>query len=113
MNSSYGAVITIMAALFFYLRLIVLQRKKAKLLASTARDGNIKRGTPKDTRLTSPKEKNYLSLRYSSPYILGMGILLITAGAVLSAAPWFIPEVKAFWWIPVTIGILLMSISIH
>lgn len=113
MRSSYGAVIAIIAALFFYLRLILLQRKKAKLVSSQENERNKKRSYPKESGMTTPNGKNYLNLQYSSPYILGLGILLIIAGAVLSAAPWFIPEVKAFWWIPVTIGIILMSISIH
>lgn len=113
MRSSYGTVIAIMAALFFYLRLILLQRKKAKMVSNLAKDKNKNRGLSKESGATRLNKKNNLTLIYSSPYILGLGILVIIAGAVLSASPWFIPEVKALWWIPVTIGIILMSISIH
>ncbi len=50
MKSSYGTVIAIMAALFFYLQLILLQRKNAKMVSYLAKDRIIKQGLSKGVR---------------------------------------------------------------
>ena len=113
MKYSYGTIIAIASALFFYIRLILLQRQKVKQLSNPRKSSDNKnRPQYRQNKSTADKIK-YPKLEFSSPYLLGLGIILILIGGVFSAVPWFIPEVKTIWWIPVTIGIILMSISIH
>jgi hypothetical protein len=114
MKYTYGTIIAVAAALFFYLRLIILQRQKVKQLS------RVSSSERKKKRSRSSNDKNgigitsgFPKLEITSPYLLGLGILLILSGAALSALPWFISQVRDLWWIPVTLGILLMSITIH
>ncbi|MBE0697084.1 MAG: hypothetical protein IH586_09185 [Anaerolineaceae bacterium] len=114
MKYTYGTIIAVAAALLFYLRLIILQRQKVKQHALAGKAERRKKRSPsgKDTNAAG-FTTTFPKLEISFPFLLGLGILLILFGAVLSVAPWFIPQVRDLWWIPVTVGIILMSITIH
>jgi hypothetical protein len=112
MQFSYGTIIALAAGLFFYLRLILLQRQKVKLLQARQASGQKRDKTGKRKTAGTPT-KTIPQLQFSSIYLLGAGILLIILGAVISAPNWFSPTVRDYWWIPVTIGILCMTFSIR
>ncbi len=105
MKIPYGTIIAVAAALFFYLRLIVLQRQKLKQKST--------QGKPKQGKKANAPKKATLGIEISSPYLLGLGILLVLFGAILSNAQWFPANYSNFWWVPVSSGIVLMSLAIH
>jgi hypothetical protein len=113
MKYTYGTIIAVAAALIFYVRLTILQRQKVKSLTKS------RTNEPKKNRSMVSKESSRTAtsiqpkLEFTSPYILGIGILLIIFGAIVSAAPWFPAQTKELWWIPVSLGILLMSFTIR
>jgi hypothetical protein len=113
MKYTYGTIIAVVAALFFYLRLTVIQRQKANRLSHSEKKER------KKSRVATGKESNRTAisaipkLDITSPYLLGLGILLIVSGAALSIAPWLNLQVRDLWWIPVTLGIILMTITIR
>lgn len=100
MRFDTGTIIAISAALLFYLRMIILQRQRAK----TSSQKNAKK--PKYP--AQPQSMVVIRNRY----LVGLGVLLVAIGAVLSAAPSFDSSIQAWWWVPVTAGILLMSLGI-
>jgi hypothetical protein len=111
MEFTYGTFIAVAAALVFYLRLIILQRQKVKKLSSSSTANQKK--SRRSANLDLPGKKNFPELHFSSPYLLGLGIFTVILGAVLAGGPWFTPEMRSWWWVPVTLGIILMSLVIR
>lgn len=109
MKYNFGMIVAVTAALIFYLRLIIVQRQRARSLSQNSQMKN---------KSDSPGIKNQnhsrfpvLLIRY--PIILAAGVIMVLAGAGLSAVTGPLAQYASFWWIPVTIGILLMSYSIQ
>jgi hypothetical protein len=90
MKLDTGTIIAIAAALIFYLRLIIIQRHKSNQ-ANTSQ----------------------LGIRIVSWYLLGMGLAFILLGALLTAYPLFGPAFSSYWWVILTLGILLLGLSIR
>lgn len=88
MHFDFGTIVAIIAALLFYLRLIMLQRHRGKHTSAQSR------------------------FVIKSWLLVGVGALFILLGGVLSATPYFQDSIQSFWWIPLVIGILLMSLGI-
>lgn len=109
MPFNYGTIIALAAAVFFYLRLIILQRQKVKQLP--ARQPSSQKAK-KSGKGQVQKAQTIPQLQFTSYYLLGAGILLIIFGAVLSGSSLFPANNREFWWIPVTLGILCMTFSI-
>lgn len=106
MNFDYGTWIAIGAVLLFYLRLIILQRQKAKQ-ASLSRAGkkkNVSTAAPGSGR-TAP------TLLVNRPLAIA-GVLIILAGAAFAGLP-ALSSLAHFWWLPVTVGIAVMGLSFH
>jgi hypothetical protein len=113
MEFRYGTVIAVAAALFFYLRLIILQRQKLKRLPAPAVPRQGKKRSMTAQVKPGAVQKALPGMNISSPPLLGTGIVIILFGAVLASARWFPANYHEFWWIPVSLGILLMSLAIH
>lgn len=88
-----GAIVAVAAALLFYLRLIVLQRQRSK-------------------KKTGPSSQMPALFVIRSPILIGIGVLLIAVGAVISTLPVFATFGSTWWWVPVTLGILLMGLGV-
>ena len=93
MNFDVGTWIAIAAVLFFYLRLIILQRQRGKNAPS--------RKIPVTPGLMTNK------------LLLGIGAVLMLIGAALSGIPGMAEAFRSLWWLPVTIGIVVMSFGIR
>ncbi|MDZ4158308.1 MAG: hypothetical protein U1B80_00835 [Anaerolineaceae bacterium] len=103
-----GTVITILAAVLFYLHIFNLQRKKVRRLRSkTARQADRnQKGAPAKSK-KSPKESLALDVR--SWYLVGAGVLLITLGGIFYATDWLGIDVKPYWWVAITAGIAILG----
>lgn len=88
-----GTMIAVAAALLFYLRLIILQRQRSKKKAGSA---------------SQPPALFVIR----SPILIGAGVFLLGVGAVISTLPLFASFGPAWWWVPVTLGILLMGLGV-
>jgi hypothetical protein len=110
MQMDFGTIIAVAAALIFYLRLIILQRHKAKQARSNLQSPS------------SKSERNHMGQRGSIPqaglqivswYLIGMGVALILLGAMMTAFPIFGQPGRDLWWLVLTVGILLLGLSIR
>jgi hypothetical protein len=110
MNIDTGLVVVIVAVLVFYLRLILLQRERAKRLAQA----------PPPTKKQTKKQKapaqvdfkqrySILSNRRSDLVIAGLGILSILAGILLYMAVLPLSSIQPYWWLPTAAGIVAFS----
>ena len=100
MNIEYGTWIAIAAVLIFYLRLIILQRHKAR--------ANVRKGARrKSAQASSPTSA--LSVNKPSTAV---GAVLVLAGAVLAGFP-ALDAFSGWWWLPFTLGILVMGLGIR
>lgn len=108
MNLDTGLAVVILAILIFYLRLIALQRERARrvnaLLAAPAR----KAGKGKQAAPRNVPRYTILSRRRGDWFIAGLGVLAILAGMLLNAGVFF-PAVQPYWWVPTALGILAFS----
>lgn len=99
-----GTMIAVAAALLFYLRLIVVQRQRSKQIARNSTRQAKKTALP-------PQVPALFVIR--NPILVGAGVLLIAVGAVISIVPAYAASFGAsWWWVPVTLGILLMGLGV-
>jgi hypothetical protein len=108
MNIDTGFAVVILAVLVFYLRLIVIQRQRAKQLRSAAPPASKKKSS-KSMPAAAPQRYSVLSPRKSDWLIAGIGVVLLIAGVLLYAGfiPW--PLGEEYWWVPTATGIVLFS----
>jgi hypothetical protein len=108
MNIDTGLGVVIVAVLLFYLRLIVLQRQRAK---QARRPIETATGKKRKGKESSPAPPNYsiISQKRRDRIVAGVGVVLILLGAIfyLNWLSW--PLAHEYWWMPTTIGILAFS----
>lgn len=112
MKLDAGTIVTIVAVLLFYLRLIGLQRNRIKRAQQQYAQVSSKNAKKKGGKDIKP-EVNYdrLGVRVRSWYMVAPGIVLITFGAVIAATALF-GTFSTLWWIPVIVGIALFSLGL-
>jgi len=115
MKIDTGLAIVILAVLVFYLRLIIIQRERAKRAKTITQSadkkgarGNDKKGTVTHTK---PAIQNFSILSNSRlDRIIGFtgaGLILIGVGLNLGIIP--PPVIQNYWWIPTALGIIAFS----
>jgi hypothetical protein len=116
MNIDPGLVVIIVAVLAFYLRMILLQRSRAKRAAAyqskpagknVGKRPNKRPGKP-PARLPAP-DYSIISQDKRDWIIAGAGILLVLIGVLLNLKAIPIPLAQNYWWLPVAIGIVAFS----
>lgn len=108
-NLDTGLAVVIAAVLFFYLRLILLQRERVKRVRQAA----LSTPKKKKNKPAPPEVKeqySVISQKRSDQIIAGIGLFAILVGVLLNAQ-WFalIPGWQAYWWVPTAAGIILFS----
>ncbi len=112
MNIDRGMVVIIIAVLAFYLRMIILQRQRAKQAAAyqpkpAGKNKNKRPGNP-PARLPAP-DYSIISKDKRDWIIAGAGISLVLIGILLNLKAIPIPLAQTYWWLPVAIGIVAFS----
>lgn len=105
-----GTVITIVAAVIFYIHIFNLQRKKIRRLRAKSahkQGGNQNVKTSRSKK--SPQESLALDVR--SWYMVGAGIALIAMGGIFYSTEWLGIGMKPYWWVAVTVGIAVLGYS--
>ncbi len=109
MNIDTGLAIVILAVLVFYLRLIIVQRERAKRLAQApVIIGKANKKTKVQPQATAPSY-SILSQNRRDWAIAGMGVLAILVGILLNAEIISVTAAQPYWWIPTSIGIVAFS----
>ena len=106
-----GLVVILVAALVFYLRLIILQHDRAKRAARLAASQGKRPGKGSHKRPTPSPLQTYsiISTSRRDWIIAGSGIFFILVGVLLNQKVIPIPLAQDYWWLPVAIGILAFS----
>jgi hypothetical protein len=102
-----GMAVIIVAVLAFYLRLILLQRQRARQAAYQPKPAGKKKGKPQ--KKTPAPDYSIISKNKRDWIIAGAGILLIFIGVLLNLRVIPIPLAQNYWWLPVAIGIVAFS----
>ncbi len=102
-----GLVVIIAAVLAFYLRLILLQRQRAKRAAYQPKPAGKKKSRPAK-KMPAP-DYSIISKNKRDWIIAGAGMLLIFIGVLLNLRVIPIPLAQNYWWLPVAIGIVAFS----
>jgi len=109
MNIDTGLAIVIVAVLVFYLRLIIVQRERAKRL----KQAPVITGKKKYKGSDQPQEPlprySILSQNRRDWVIAGMGVVAILVGILLNAGLLAMAAAQPYWWIPTAIGIVAFS----
>ncbi len=102
-----GLVVIVGAVLAFYLRLIILQRQRAKQAAYQPKPAGKKKKQPAQPppivrySIISDNKRDWI--------IAGAGILLVFLGIMLNLKAIPIPPAQIYWYIPVALGIVAFS----
>jgi hypothetical protein len=99
-----GTGIVIIATLFFYLRLIIIQRQKVRK-SPLQPPGKGK----KKVSSYQPGQYSIISRNRLDWIISGIGVIGIIFGLLIKLGAISIGSIDAFWWIPTALGIVLMS----
>jgi hypothetical protein len=102
-----GLVVIIVAVLAFYLRLIILQRERARRAAIQPKPAGKKKGRPPQKK--PAPQYSIISKDKRDWIIAGTGILLIFIGVLLNQKLIPLPLAQTYWWLPTAIGIVAFS----
>ncbi len=107
MQIDTGTGIVVVAALIFYLRLIIIQRQKVKQ-AAIQPQGKTKK---KQKKPSAPPLSQYsiLSRNPRDWIIAGVGVVAVLFGVLLKAGGLPLAAVAAYWWVPTALGIIACS----
>jgi hypothetical protein len=107
MNIDPGLVIVIVAVLIFYLRIIVLQRQRAKQIASKPATPGKKKGK---SQPQAPPERYSIITHNRRDRVIGVaGAIAILVGILLNAGLLPFPLAQTYWWAPTSLGIVAFS----
>lgn len=118
MKIDTGVAIVILAVLVFYLRLIILQRERAKQMRKPKRMAqNASKSTVRNMNqsaeiknTSSPQGRmNILSSNRRDWWIAGSGVIAIIIGVLLYLEILPYSTAQQFWWIPTALGIVAFS----
>jgi hypothetical protein len=105
MNIDFGLAVVLAAGLFFYLRVIILQREKAKRVRQeleAARKQKPKKGAPPAPRPSySIVSRNPVDLA-----IAGAGGIAIIVGALLNSNTLQLAALQPYWWAIMALGFI-------
>jgi hypothetical protein len=107
MNIDPGLVIVIVAVLIFYLRLIVLQRQRAKQIAPKPAAAGKKKG--KSQPQAPPVRYSIITQNRRGRVIGVAGAIAILVGILLNTGLLPFPLGQIYWWVPTSLGIVLFS----
>ncbi len=105
-----GTIITIVAAVIFYLHIFNLQRKKIRRLRAKSARGAAKNQKARASR-SKKTARESLALDVRSWYMVGSGVALIAVGGILYSTEWLGIGMKPYWWVVVTVGIAVLGYS--
>lgn len=115
MKIDIGLAVVIAAVLVFYLRLIIIQRQRAKRLKPAASPSGGKSKTAQAAQRKSAiqptklKDYSVLTSNSLSRFIGAAGFLFIILGALLYAGVIPALSLQPYWWIPTALGIVAFS----
>ena len=105
MQIDMGTAVIILAVLIFYLRLIIIQRERARRLRQVRNPGKKTR----DKQQSILTNYSILNQDLHGRVIAGSGILAILAGVLLNLKVIQWNPVQTYWWVPVAAGIVAFS----
>ncbi len=108
MNIDTGMAVVIAAVLVFYLRLIILQREKAKR-AAQALAAQPKKKKGKAVEAEAAPRYSILARSLRNRAIAVFGVALMVVGVLMNSGMFPVPAIQAWWWVPTALGILAFS----
>jgi len=109
MNIDTGLAVVIIAVLVFYLRLIVIQRQRAKRVGQAKKASQTEKKKGKKQATTPQPGYSIISKSNLDRAIAVSGVFLIVLGVLLYMQIIPIPSIQAYWWIPTAAGIVAFS----
>ena len=106
MNIDPGLVIVIVAVLIFYLRMIVLQRQRAKQIAPKPPASGKKKGR---SQPEAPPRYSIITQNRRDRLIGAAGAVAILVGILLYAGLLPFSLAQTYWWLPTALGIIAFS----
>jgi len=119
MNLDTGTIIVGLAIIVFYLRYLQLKGRKKKQIRkeefqklSPAEKERLKKAKKYGAKSKAPDAQHDTNFHVISWWLFGSGFLLACLGVVMKTTPTVIQSPYGpYWWIAVTIGILVLTFS--
>jgi predicted RND superfamily exporter protein len=109
MNLDTGLAVVILAVLVFYLRLIVIQRQRAKRVAEARKASQTEKKKSKKQAAAPPPNYSVISKSNLDRGIAILGVLLMILGILLYMRILPLPSIQPYWWVPTAAGIVAFS----
>jgi flagellar biosynthesis/type III secretory pathway M-ring protein FliF/YscJ len=109
MKIDTGLAIVILAVLVFYLRLIIIQRQRAKSIAQEKKASQIEKKKSKKQPPAPQPDYSVISKSNLDRGIAIGGVLLMVLGILLYIKLIPLPFLQPYWWVPTAAGIILFS----
>jgi hypothetical protein len=104
-----GTAVIVGAVLIFYLRLIILQRERAKRVRQPNPSDGKGNKKSKARRAEAQRQFSILSQNPRDWAIAAAGVLAILAGILLYRQVLPGTALQAYWWLPLALGIVAFS----
>ena len=109
MNIDTGLAVVIIAVLVFYLRLIIIQRQRAKRVNQAKITSQSQKKKGKGQTVAPQPDYSIVSKKNLDRGIAFSGVLLMVLGVLLYTKIIPLPSIQPYWWVPTAAGIVLFS----
>lgn len=113
-NTDIPLIIIVVAIVFFYLKLAMMQWRRARKESKKAK--NEMRQARKEGRQVAKPEKpvEKFAIQVRNWWVVGAALfLMIVPWALFSMNVTFLGDIIQFWWVPMAVGIIILAFAIN
>lgn len=110
MKFDVGMIVVIVCIAIFYLRLIQLRGRRAQERRAAELERMRAPRKPKGEAPPAPPPQPMVKI--ASWWLVGGGALVMLAGLLLKTSPQLMPALGAFWWVILSVGVLIFTFSL-
>ncbi len=118
MKLDTGTIIVIIAIIIFYLRFVQLKGRKKKQIRkdetqklTPAQIEKAKKAKKYGAKVKTPVVEHDTNFQVTSWWLFGSGFLLACLGVAMKTSTFIPAPYEGYWWVAVTIGILILTFS--
>lgn len=112
MKFDTGTIITVVAVLLFYLRLIIIQRQRVKKAQYQYAQVSAKNSKKKKNVPAPEVRYSRLGVQIKNWWVVAGALALIVFGAAVAATQFLGSTFSTYWWIPVVLGVGIFAFDI-
>ncbi len=113
MKLDLGTVVILIAVAIFYTRLILLHQVRNRRAKALAAQHAMRKGGRKKKGGGPPVDAQAMLFNITNWYLVAAGVVVIGAGSLLNPTVLSHPLNTPYWWVVVTLGILVFALGFN